>query len=72
MTCPNCSGNIEPGTLHCCHGPSLQVPWLQSMLEAVNKPVLDELGRIRQLLEDGNKPPVIAKPQTKAQTRETR
>jgi hypothetical protein len=70
-TCKTCGETIEPGTLHACRAPSLHAPWLQDMLDAANKPLLDELARIRQLLE-GQQQPTSRKPLTKAQTRETR
>lgn len=70
MTCVHCKATIHPGTLHSCAGSSLQAPWLQGMLDAANKPLLDELAKIRQLLEQQQDVP--KKPVTKAQIRETR
>lgn len=69
--CKTCNESIEPGTLHACRAPSLHAPWLSDMLASANKPLLDELAKIRQLLEEQQmKPP--KKPLTKAQARETR
>ena len=69
-TCKTCGERIEPGTLHACRAPSLHAPWLQGMLDAANKPLLDELAKIRRLLEQQQAEP--KKPATKAQSRETR
>ena len=69
-TCKTCGETIEPGTLHACRAPSLHAPWLQGMLDEANKPLLDELAKIRQLLEQQHSEP--KKSVTKAQTRETR
>lgn len=69
--CKTCGESIEPGTLHACRAPSLHAPWLSDMLATANKPLLDELARIRQLLEQQQSTP-SKKPMTKAQNRETR
>ncbi len=70
-TCKICNEMIEPGTLHACRAPSLHAPWLSDMLATANKPLLDELARIRQLLEQ-QQTTSSKKPVTKAQRRETR
>lgn len=70
MTCKKCNGKIEPGTLHACQGASLEAPWLEGMLVAANRPLLDELAKIRQLLE--RQPEDVAKLGPKAFRRETR
>jgi hypothetical protein len=70
MTCKTCNGSIEPGTLHACQGSSLQAPWLEAMLTAANRPLLDELAKIRVLLE--RSPEDLRKPMGKADRRETR
>ena len=67
-TCKTCGETIEQGTLHACRAPSLHAPWLEDMLAAANKPLVDELGKIRQLLEQQAAP---KKPVSKAHTRET-
>jgi hypothetical protein len=69
IICKTCGETIEPGTLHACRAPSLHAPWLEDMLAAANKPLVDELARIRQLLEQQA---LSKKPATKAHTRETR
>ncbi len=67
--CKKCHETIEPGVLHACRAPSLHAPWLQDMLAAANKPLVDELARIRLLLEQQA---AAKKPAAKAHTRETR
>jgi len=50
-TCEQCGGKITPGVFHACAGQSLHAPWLKEMLVEANRPLLDELGKIRELLE---------------------
>jgi hypothetical protein len=73
-TCKACNQRIESGTLHSCGAPSFHAPWLEGMLMAANKPLLDELARIRQLLEKEQPKPETKPPsvETKARRRETR
>lgn len=68
--CPNCQARIHPGVFHSCGGGSFSAPWIQDALAEANKPLLNELSRIRALLEAQTGNPTI--PKGKAHNRETR
>lgn len=71
-TCKTCGETIESATLHACRAPSLHAPWLSDMLATANKPLLDELSRIRELLEGQQPRKKQREGETQAARRETR
>jgi hypothetical protein len=74
MTCSKCGGEIEVGTFHGCSLGTLRAPWLKTMMDEANRPILDELQKIRVALEKQNEPveSKLVPTNTKNARRETR